>query len=132
MKFFIRAFVFNLFALQLAARIIPGVSYGENLETLGLAALALAAFNLLVKPIVNLLLLPINLLTLGMFRWVVNVVILYLAMIVVPNFKIVGFNFPGFTFQNFTLPSFFVNALGNTVLTSFFLSFISGFLYWLK
>jgi len=132
MKSLIRSFVFNIFALQLAVSFIPGVSYRGGLRTLGLAAIALAAFNLLVKPIINLLFLPLNLLTLGMFRWVVNVIILYLLTITVPQFKIYGFDFPGFSYQNFSLSSVFINSFWTTVLTSFFLSFVLSFLDWLK
>lgn len=132
MKGLIRSFIFNFFVLQLAASFIPGVSYRGGLRTLGLAAITLATFNLLVKPIVNLLLLPINLLTLGMFRWVVNVIILYLLTIAVPNFEIAGLKFPGFSYQNFFLSPVFINSFWNTVLTSFFLSFVLGVLYWLK
>ena len=132
MKSLIRSFIFNLFALHLAADLIPGVSYNGGLKTLGLAAITLGLFNLLIKPIINLFLLPINLLTLGMFRWVVNVIILYLLTITISNFKISGFEFPGFSYQNFSITSLLINSLWDTILTSFFLSFVLGFLYWLK
>lgn len=132
MKGLIRSFVFNLFALQLAGEIIPGVSYEGGLKTLGLTAITLALFNLLIKPVINLLLLPINLLTLGMFRWVVNVIILYLLTIVIPDFTIQGFPFPGFSYQNFFLQPVFISSFWNTVLTSFFLSLVLGFIYWLR
>lgn len=132
MKSLFRSFVFNIFSLQLAASLIPGVSYQGGMRTLALAAAALAVFNLLVKPIINLLLLPLNLLTLGMLRWVVNVIILYLLTIAIANFRISGFEFPGFSYQNFSLPPIFVNSFGNTVLTSFFLSLVWGILAWLK
>ncbi len=132
MKSLARSFVFNVFALQLAVSLIPGVSYEGGLKTLVLAAVVLAIFNLLVKPIINLLFLPINLLTLGMFRWVVNVIILYLLTIVVSQFKIEGFDFPGLFLYQLSLPSVFINTFWTTVLTSFFLSFVLGFLDWIK
>lgn len=132
MKSLIRSFVFNIFALQLAASFIPGVSYNGGLKTISLAGLTLALFNLLIRPIINLFLLPINLLTLGMFRWVVNVIILYLLTLIIPNFMIHGFKLAGFSFASFVIAPVFVNAFWNTILTSFFLSFVLGFLYWLK
>ena len=132
MNSLIRSLIFNVFALQLASTVIPGVSYNGGLGTLGLAAFAMAIFNLLGRPIINLLLLPINLLTLGMFRWVVNVIILYLLTIVVTNFKVHGFEFTGFSYLNFVIPQFYINSFWSTVLTSFLLSFTLSFLYWLK
>lgn len=132
MKSLIRSLIFNIFALQIATSLIPGVSYNGGLKTIGLTGLTLALFNLLIRPIINLFLLPINLLTLGMFRWVVNVIILYLLTLIIPNFMIHGFKFAGFSFGSFVIAPVFVNAFWNTILTSFFLSFVLGFLYWLK
>ena len=132
MKSLIRSFIFNILALQFTANLIPGFSYQGGLNTLCLAAVTLAFFNLLIKPLINLLLLPINLLTLGMFRWVVNVIIIYLLTITVPGLKISGFYFHGGLFYGFLLPSLAINIFWNTVLTSFFLSFVLSFLYWLR
>lgn len=132
MKRLIHSLVFNIFGLYLAVSLVPGVSYSGGFKTLFLAGFCLALFNLFIKPLINLLLLPINLLTLGMFRWVVNVIILYLLTLAVPQFSIQGFAFPGFTYQNFSLPPVEVNSFWNTVVTSCFLSFVLSFLYWLK
>ena len=132
MKSLIRAFVFNLLAFRLAVGLIPGVTFAEGFKTLIIASITLALFNFLVKPLVSLLLLPINLLTLGMFRWVVNVFILYLLTITVAGFSIAGFDFPGLTLGSLVIPPLYLNAFWNTVLVSFFLSFVTGFLSWLK
>jgi len=132
MKPFLRSFIYHAFALLLITELIPGVSAQEGFKTIGIAALTLAIFNLLVRPIINLLLLPINLLTLGMFRWVVNVIILYILTIIVPEFKIGSFQFTGLHYNGLFLPPATVTSFWNTVLVSFFLSFILSFLYWLK
>lgn len=112
MKSLIRSFVYYFLGLQLAINYLPGIKVQGGWQTLLSAAATLTIFNLLVKPILKLLFLPINLLTLGMFRWLINVIILYLLMMVVPEIKIIGF----------------VNA----VLVSFFLSFVWSLLRWLR
>ena len=70
-----------------------------------MAALAIALVNLFVRPIVNLLLLPIHLVTLGTFRWAANLVTLYLVTRLVPNLQIHAFTFPGLDLKYLIIPS---------------------------
>lgn len=132
MKSLIRSFVFNFFALQLVESLVPSVYFNEGLKSLALTAVALAFFNMLVRPVIGLLLLPINLLTLGMFRWLINVIILYLLTLVIGSFSIQAFNFPGLNIYDLVIPAIYLNVFWNTVLTSFLLSFIFSLLSWLK
>lgn len=127
----IRTFVFNLAALWLVTQIFEGASFTGGYQTLLIASLALTLVNLLVKPLINLLLLPINLLTLGAFRWVVNVVALYLVTLLVPQFKISAFLFPGFSNQGFIIPPIYLGTIWVYLLTSFSLSIIISFLFWM-
>lgn len=124
MKRLIRSFAYYFLGFHLAVSYLAGIQVQDGLSTLLTAALAMTFFNLLVKPILKLLFLPINLLTLGMFRWLINVIILYLLMLAVPHFKIVGFEFAGLTYQRLVLPQMTVSPFLNVVLVSFFLSFV--------
>lgn len=130
MKRLLRSFVINTATLWLVTQILPGVGYAGGYQTLLLTALALTIVNLLVKPLINLLLLPINLLTLGAFRWLVNVAALYLVALIVPQFQINSFLFPGFTYQGFIIPSINLTVFWVFVLTSFLISLISSLFYW--
>ena len=56
-----------------------------------LAALILGLANLLVRPIVLLLTLPINVVTLGLFTFVVNGLVFLLAAAFTPGFQVKGF-----------------------------------------
>lgn len=56
-----------------------------------LASLVLGLINLVVRPIVRLLALPITLLTLGLFGWIINALMLWLVSAIVPGFHIQGF-----------------------------------------
>ncbi len=55
-----------------------------------LAALLLSLVHALVRPVIVLLTLPITLLTLGLFIWVLNAVFLGLVALLVPGFRIEG------------------------------------------
>lgn len=131
MKKYLRLLLVNTATLWLAAKIITGISFDSQIKTLFSAALALTIIDLLIKPLIKILLLPINLLTLGAFRWLTNVIALYLTTLIVPEFKINGFFFPGFVYQGFAFPSMNLSTFLTFVLTSFTISLITTLLLWL-
>ncbi len=77
-------------ALLLVANIYPGVqvaSFGAAM----IAALVLGLFNTLLRPILVLLTLPVTLLTLGLFLFVINALLFYFAASVIDGFHVAGF-----------------------------------------
>jgi putative membrane protein len=132
LKKYLRSFVYNLIAIWFVAQFIKAIDYQGGYQTLLLATLALTAVNFLVKPLIKLLFLPINLITLGAFRWVVNVIALYIVTLLVPYFQIKPIDFPGFSYQGFVVPSFHLSLIWAFIVVSFLLSIITSFLFWLK
>jgi putative membrane protein len=82
-------------AILIAAYLIPGA----EVTLLGAAVLAvvLGLINVFLKPIVSLLTLPLNIVTLGLFSLVVNALLVLLAAMIVPGFSVAGF-WPAFFF----------------------------------
>jgi len=76
-------------AIGIAAYIVPGVTI-TFMSTL-IAAVVLGALNLFIRPILLVLTLPINILTLGLFSLVINALLVMLASYLVPGFFIAGF-----------------------------------------
>ena len=77
-------------ALLLVANVYPGVqvaSFGSAM----IAALVLGLFNTLLRPILVLLTLPVTLLTLGLFLFVINALLFYFAASVIDGFHVNGF-----------------------------------------
>lgn len=87
--FFLR-WLFNAIAIYLTTRIIQGLQIPDFTTAL-IAALVLGIVNAFIRPIVLLLTLPINLLTLGLFTLIVNTLMLYLVAAVVRSFVITSF-----------------------------------------
>jgi putative membrane protein len=79
MGFLIRWFV-NAVALYLTTLIVPGVQVASFLGAV-VAALVLGIVNAVLRPIVLLLTLPLNILTLGLFTFVVNAFMLYIVAV---------------------------------------------------
>ncbi len=80
----------NLLALVVAAILIKGIRI-QSIETGVIAAGILGLVNAVIRPIVLVLTLPINILTLGLFTLVINAVLLELVADLVPGFAIESF-----------------------------------------
>jgi len=78
MKFFIRVLI-NAVALWLTALLIPALDLTTEIWGILLVALIFGLVNALIRPIVSLLSLPINLITLGLFTLVINTAMLMLT-----------------------------------------------------
>lgn len=131
MKSLIRILLLNIAVIFFAALVLPGLSYSDNFQVLILAAVALGLVNMVVRPIVKLVTLPINLLTLGIFSWLINVLMLYLVTRLIPGFEVAAFNFEGWTYQGVILPAMEVTMLMSYVLSSFLISLLTSILGWL-
>lgn len=83
-------FLLSGLAVLLTAYLLPGVHvdhYGYAL----LAALLISLANLIVKPILVILTIPITIVTLGLFLLVINAAIILLVESLVPGFAVDGF-----------------------------------------
>jgi putative membrane protein len=86
---FVFRVLINAAALWLAAQIIPGIRLADAASTL-FAALVLGIINAIVRPILIFLTLPITLVTLGLFLFVLNAFCLWLTSRIVPGFDVEG------------------------------------------
>jgi putative membrane protein len=82
--------VLSAVAVFIASYLLPGV-HVANFTAALIAALVLGIVNAVLKPILLILTLPINLMTLGLFTFVINAVIILFAANIVPGFSVDGF-----------------------------------------
>ena len=92
MKSLLQKLLINMLSILVVAYAASGLSFGHSPKTLFIAALVLASANAILRPLIKLIFSPINLLTLGLFSWLINVFILYLVTLVVPGFNILPFS----------------------------------------
>ena len=93
------------FTLALQNQLWHNLIFSENVWTIVKVAFILTIFEILLKPIIKILLLPINILTLGLFRIVINTVGLYLAVFLLSDFKVNLIAINAFTWQGITIPT---------------------------
>ncbi len=89
MGFLIRVLA-NALAILAAAYVLPGIEVSGGMALLA-AGLVLALINAVVRPILLLLTLPITLVTLGLFLFVLNAFCLWLTSELVKGFEVHGF-----------------------------------------
>ena len=131
-RLFLRSITINLASIYVSSLILSGIIiYIGGYKTLLIAATAITFANLIVKPIVHLILLPIHLITLGAFRWVANLITLYLITWLVPNLQIHAFTSPEIHFRYVIIPSISFSAFGAFIVATLTLTLVFHFIYWL-
>jgi putative membrane protein len=84
------ALVGNALAL-LATTIVTGIRFEGDLLTLLVAGAIFGLFNLIVRPLALLLSLPLLILTLGLFYFILNALLLWVASLIIPGYSVAGF-----------------------------------------
>jgi putative membrane protein len=108
-KFLIKLLV-TITALLVVVKISPWAEVDDPLA-LFVAALLLGIFNTIIRPVLILLTLPINILTFGLFIFVINGLILYVISLLVPGFHLSGFAAAVFTSILVSLTAWAINLL---------------------
>ena len=75
---------------MLATTIVPGISFRGNWVTLVLAGVIFAFINAVIRPIAIFLSIPFLILTLGLFYFVLNGLLLWAASLLVPGYRVDG------------------------------------------
>ncbi|MFM1843866.1 MAG: hypothetical protein RLZZ490_2609 [Cyanobacteriota bacterium] len=104
---FLGTWVISALSLLATAFLIPGITL-TNLVSAAIGALVLGLINAIVRPLILLLTLPLTILTLGLFLFIVNAI----------SFSMVAYFTPGFT----------INTFWDAIFGSVILSIVSGIL----
>lgn len=131
MKSLIKNSVLNGVSLYVLTLLLPGVTVAGGYTTFIIGGVFLALAFKILKPILNIISLPLNLITLGMFSFLINVLIFYIATVFVPEISISAFVFEGTSFGGFVIPRIELNTFLAYVAASFIHVFIVSALNWL-
>lgn len=131
MKSLVKSWAVASVSLYLTTLLISGVKISGGLKSYLAAGGILVLLNLFIKPIVQLLLLPINLLTLGLLGWLASVAVLWFVGMLTPNLTISAFYFPGWQNQGFVVPDMKLSIFWTTTLAAFLLNLISSLINWI-
>lgn len=128
MRYFAQQYIILLTALYVSSSLFAGlVLKGGLIQYLYDAALLVLGF-VIVRPIINIIALPFNALTLGVFSIFSTVFVLFLLTITDKNFIIQPFTFPGLSVSGFSIPEFHLNIFLSYLLISVTIQLVYKFL----
>ncbi|MEB3189138.1 MAG: phage holin family protein [Snowella sp.] len=87
---FLLTWLITAISLLVTAYLVPGISL-DSVTAAAIGAIVLGLINALVRPLILLFTLPLTILTLGLFLFVVNAI----------SFSLVAYFTPGFTIASF-------------------------------
>lgn len=131
MRSLLKHFVINTACLYLISLAVSGIVFENGFVTLCLTGLVLMLVTMIIKPILNILLLPFNLVTFGLFKWVSFAITFYLVTLIVPGFRLTDFVYPGLNSYWLSLPAINLSGTMAFLAFAFLISFVSSVIYWI-
>lgn len=131
MKTIVRRVAIYTFTLFMLPIVVPGVNIEGGFLTLIIGGIGLALMFLILKPILNIISFPVNLVTLGLFSMVTNALILYLLTIFISGIVISPFVYESISYQGFTTPQISFNLFFAYIFAAFVISLLESALSWL-
>jgi putative membrane protein len=90
LKDFLVRWLITTAAVLVATRIVPGINYDKPVDLI-VATLVLGILNAVLRPLLTLLALPLVILTLGLFYFIINALLLYFVGNMVSGFHVDSF-----------------------------------------
>ncbi len=118
MRHYLKALIISSIAFFAAYQFVPTIVIGNGPKNIAIVIGALLVVSLLLRPIFSLILLPINLLTIGSISLILNTALMYSLTIYLPGFVIKAFNFKGAEINGFILPPYVFNQLATIILVA--------------
>jgi len=131
MKSIIKNTAINSLSLYVLPLLISGVKIQDGISTLIIGGFILSIMFKVLKPLFNLISLPLNLVTLGLFSFFSNAIILYLLTVLIPQISITAFKFPGYSKFGFVVPEVYFNTLFAYVVSAGVLFLTVSFIHWI-
>ena len=84
-------FLGTVAAVYLTVNFVPGISVSGGWTTIALVALVWSVIVMTIRPILQILTLPLTVITIGLFSFVLNAFLFWAMELVVPGFDVQGF-----------------------------------------
>ncbi len=111
-----RLFINTGITLWILSYFLPTIKFSDW-TALVLTSLVMVFVQKIIKPVIKILFLPINIVTLGLFSVVINVAMLWLVTYLVPGFEI----------TNMVVLGVHLNSFASLLFASILIGFVQGF-----
>lgn len=129
MKQLFRTFIYHVFAIYIVNELFAGMNISGGVGMVLGAGILLAILMMVGKPILKILLLPINIITFGLAGLFINVLVLFLLTFLLPEVVITSFTFPGVSLAGFVIPSIHFSYAASLIVSSACITGITHTLY---
>ena len=130
MKTLLRAYLVNILAFLFAWQYFPTVVLEGGFEDLLLAALALTILNKFLKPVLKLVLIPVNMITFGLLRWVTAVLVFYITTEIITGLKVIPWEFPGIATDFIIFPKYLIAFPLDYIVSALFVVILTRIFTW--
>lgn len=110
MKLLIRL-ALNVFTLYVVAFVVPGFHF-DSFWTTVVASVIMGVVNTFIKPVLQIIFIPLSIITFGVTAFLINVVLLWAVSFLVPGFEIESFLTAVIASIALSLVSMFLHKLG--------------------
>lgn len=132
MKGILRSTLINAFSLLVLTQLFAGVKVSGGYQTYLVGGFVLSLIYKILKPLLNIISLPLNIITLGATSFIINVFLFYIATAIIPQISISPFTLNGFSVAGFVVPTFHLNTFFAYAIAAFFQSVLVSFISWLR
>jgi putative membrane protein len=132
MKTLLRNTAIYMYALFVLPKLIPGVEVDGGFLTFLLGGIALAIMFFVIKPILNIISFPVNILTLGLFTLVNNALVVYLLTIFFTDISVSAFTYQKAQWGGFAIPDIAFNTFFAYIYAAIVLSLIYQVVEWVR
>lgn len=105
MRHYLKSLIISAIAFYLAFTLIPTISLGKDPRNIAIVIGGLFLVANIVKPVFNLVLIPINHLTFGLVSFILNLILILGFVKFLPGFTIASYNFPGLVIDGVIIPA---------------------------
>ncbi len=131
MKQIVKLIFLYSFSLFISSLLFSGLGIKGGFEVYFYAAAILAVLNLLLDPLIKLITLPFNILTLGLLSFLTTLVSLFILTLVFRNVTVESFTFSGISFMGVEIKKVFVPGILSYVVISATIYFLNRIISWL-
>ena len=100
----------NVFTLLIVAYLVPGFTFDSLWATI-VTAVVMGVVNTFIRPVLQIIFIPLTIITFGIAAFLINVVLLWGVSFIVPGFEIVNFLTAVIASLVLTLVSWFLHRL---------------------
>ncbi len=131
MKGFFQEIFINVIALHIVMYLFTGLSISGGFWSIVVASILLTVGFRVLRPVLNIITLPLNVITFGLFQLLTIAFIVFLITLIYPQLIISAFEFQGLQFFGIIIQRFYVTLFLSYIIISGTIYFVNKAIVWL-